>query len=354
MHEPRPGYYTWRDPRDKKTHVLGRIPLSQAIYEAQEANVIVERGRIVKSLAERISDGNQTVAELIGRMPTEGLRASTVTHRGYLDAAIINAIGKVSCGDLTTKHIADFLEPLIEQGKKRWANAIRNRLIAVCKRGAALGWMKDNPAVNTERVKSKTKRRRLTLEEFQAIFEKAPEVADWLQNAMLLALVSGQDRSTVARWERSFVKEDVAHLQRSKTSIRMEIPTMIRLEAIGMSLADVIARCETTGVVSKYLIHHRKGNGRAPRGSHVKLGSISNAFAAARTLAGIDGDNAPTFHEIRSLAKRLYDAQGNVDTKALLGHTTDEMSEMYANSRGLAPLKVTVAELRSEQLLNKF
>ncbi|RKT98633.1 integrase [Burkholderia sp. Nafp2/4-1b] len=65
-------------------------------------------------------------------------------------------------------------------------------------------------------------------------------------------------------------------------------------------------------------------------------------------------DDAPTFHQIRSLAKRLYDAQGNVDTKALLGHTTDEMSEMYANSRGLAPMKVTVAPLSSEQSLNKF
>lgn len=354
MHEPRPGYYTWRDPRDGKTHILGRIPLAQAIYEAQEANLIVERGKVVKSLAERISDGKQTVAELIARMPTKDVKESTLKHRGYLDAAIIKAIGNVVCADLTTKHIADFLEPLVDEGKKRWAHAIRNRLLAICRRGLALGWMKTDPAISTERPRPKTKRRRLTLEEFQAIFEKAPEVADWLQNAMLLALVSGQDRSTIARWERSFIHDDVAHLQRAKTSIRIEIPVSLRMEAIGMSLADVIARCKATGVVSKYLIHHVRNQGRAVRGSYVKLGNISNSFAEARALAGIEGDDAPTFHEIRSLSKRLYDAQGNVNTKELLGHMTEEMSEMYADSRGIAPVKVTIRPLCFEQPLNKF
>lgn len=352
LHEPRPGYYTWRDPRDGKTHVLGRMALAQAIHEAQEANVVAGSGKLGKTLAERLMTPKQTVADLIKRMPTEGLKASTLTTRSYIDAAIVNGIGPVPCGDLTTKHIADLIEPLIEQGKKRWAQSIRNRLMSICRRGMSLGWMTTNPVTDTERPKPKTKRRRLKLDEFQAIFEKAPEVNDWLQNAMLLALVSGQDRSTIARWERSFSSDSVVLLQRSKTSVKIEIPLALRLDAIGLSLADVITRCKATGVVSKYLIHHVKNQGRAVRGSHVKLGSISNAFAEARTLAGIDADNAPTFHEIRSLAKRLYDEQGGIDTKALLGHMTDAMAEMYADSRGIAPIKVTIGVQSSERILN--
>ncbi|MBC8739455.1 hypothetical protein F6X40_22205 [Paraburkholderia sp. UCT31] len=62
----------------------------------------------------------------------------------------------------------------------------------------SLGWMTANPALNTEPVKTKVKRRRLTLDDFCAVQAKAPEVANWLENAMLLALVSGQDRSTCA------------------------------------------------------------------------------------------------------------------------------------------------------------
>jgi len=354
LHEPRPGYFTWRDPRDGKTHVLGRMPLAQAIHEAQEANMVVEKAKATRTLAERLSEPSDTVADLIARMPKEGLKKSTLNTRRYHDAAIIAAIGHIRCADLTTKHIADFLEPLVAAGKKRWAHAIRVRLLAICRRGASLGWMKSNPAADTERPRFKTARRRLTLEEFKAILEKAPEVADWLQNAMLLALVSGQDRSTIARWERTFVHGDIAAVQRSKTSIRIEIPLALRLDAIGMSLADVIALCKSTGVVSKYLIHHRRNQGRAVRGAHVKLGSISNAFAAARELAGIGGENPPTFHELRSLSKRLYDAQGGVDTRALLGHMTAAMSEMYADSRGIAPVKVTISAKSSEHLLNKF
>jgi hypothetical protein len=171
---------------------------------------------------------------------------------------------------------------------------------------------------------------------------------------MLLALVSGQDRSTIGTWQRSFSRGDVVLLQRAKTSVKIEIPLALRLDAIDMSLADVIARCKSTGVVSKYLIHHVRTQGRAKTGTHVKLGSISNAFADARTKAGIpDDEHAPTFHEIRSLAKRLYDAQGGVDTKALLGHMTDAMAEMYADSRGIAPIKVTINRSGSEQIFNR-
>jgi len=117
---------------------------------------------------------------------------------------------------------------------------------------------------------------------------------------MLLALVSGQDRSTVARWERSAVKGDVIIARRSKTDVKVAIPTALRLDAIGMSLADVIAKCKATHVVSKYLIHHVRSVGRVSRGDAVWLATVSS-------------------DEIRSLSKRLYMEQGGVDTRALLG-----------------------------------
>lgn len=353
LHEPRPGYYTYRNPITRKTVVMGRISLALAIFEAHEANAAAEKSRPHVSLAERLAVGEETIADLVQQMPTEGMKENTLKTRGYIDKAIVNGIGSIKCAELTTKHVADLIEPIAKADKKRWAADIRRRLITLCKRGMSLGWMKENPVTNTERPKVKVKRRRLNgIEEFNAILAKAPEVNDWLANAMLLALVSGQDRSTIARWERSFVRGEIAAVQRSKTSIRIEIPLALHMDAIGMSLADVIAKCKSTGVVSKYLIHHVRNQGRAVRGSYVKLGRISNAFADARELAGIVGDDVPTFHEIRSLSKRLYDAQGNVNTKELLGHMTEAMSEMYADSRGIAPIKVTLGKQNFEHLLN--
>jgi hypothetical protein len=235
------------------------------------------------------------------------------------------------------------LEELIDAGKAPWARNLRSRIIAVCKRGAALGWMKDNPAINTEQGKVDVKRRRLKgIEEFNLIFEKAPLVNEWLQNVMLLALVSGQDRATCGRWERNSVKDGIASVLRQKTKVRIEIPVDLRMNELGMSLGDVIARCKSTNIVSKYLIHHTRNSSTTKRGDPISLASITTAFTEARKLARIEGDDAPSFHEIRSLSKRIYEKQGGVDTKALLGHLTESSADLYADSRGIAPIRVKI------------
>jgi integrase len=343
LHEPRPGYYTWRDPRDGKTHVLGRIDLALAIFEAQEANVVAAKSLPTKTLAERISAPRETIADLLKKMPTAGVKPATIQHRKYRDRFIENSIGTIPCADLTTKHVADMLEKIEAEGKMQWAVQIRSRMKALCRRGMALGWMTVNVADQTDRAKVVVKRKRMSLEVFNKTLEKAPEVAPWLPNAMLLALVSGQDLSTVGTWERSAQQDGYAVLTRSKTGVRIAIPLKLRLDVIGLSLEDVIARCRSTGVVSKYLIHHIRPNVHAPRGSKIKLKTISEKFLAARRLAGFKAEDDPTFHEIRSLCKRLYMQQGGVDTKALLGHMSDGTAAIYANTRGLEPVKVKIS-----------
>jgi integrase len=348
LHESKPGYYTYRHPITKKIHALGRIPLAQAIYEAQQINFEIAQVVPRKTLAEKISAHTsaqavkETISDLLKKMPTTGVKESTISHRKYRDRFIEKELGAVPCAELTTKHIADMLEKIEAEGKMQWAVQIRSRMKAICRRGKALGWMKENPADDTERAKVTVRRKRMSFEVFKATLEKAPEVAVWLPNAMLLALVSGQDLSTVGRWERSFQEDGYAVLTRGKTGVRIAIPLELRMNAVGLSLADVIARCRTTGVVSKYLIHHVRGNVRAPKGSPIKLKTISEKFLEARRLAGYRDETDPTWHEIRSLSKRLYMEQGGVDTKALLGHMTDAIADMYANSRGLEPMKVRI------------
>jgi integrase len=318
------------------------MPLAQAIHEAQQANFAIANLKPTTTLVERLNTPKETIADLLLKMPVGKAKPTTIRHRKYVDNAIRDELGAIKCAELTTKHIAEMLEKIEGRGKMQWAVHVRSRMKVLCRRGKALGWMKDNPATDTERAKVIVKRRRLTFEEFQAIYEKAPQVALWLQNAMLLALISGQDRSTVARWERSFQKDGYAVLTRGKTGVRIAIPLELRMDVLGMSLADVIARCRLTGIVSKYLIHHIRPNVNAPKGSAIKIKTFTAKFKEARDLAGITGDDAPTFHEMRSLTKRLYMEQGGIDTKALLGHMTDAIADMYANSRGLEPMKVRI------------
>ncbi|WP_346778436.1 tyrosine-type recombinase/integrase [Paraburkholderia sp. Tr-20389] len=322
---------------------LGYVPVEQAIFEVLEANGKAKEVVQTKRLVERLQEGEETVADLLSKMPTVGVKPATITARRHQDALIRRELGHIKCKALTTKHVAEMLETIEARGKLQWAVNVRSRIKAVCRRGMALGWMDRNPADATERAKVRVKRKRMTLEVFNATLAQAPKVAPWLANAMLLALVSGQSLSTVARWERRSVKNGEALVTRSKTGVTIAIPVALHMDAVGMSLGDVIARCKQSYVLSKYLIHHLRGKGTTEKGSAIKVKTISEKFLRARRLAGYVAEDDPTFHEIRSLCKRLYDEQGNVDTKALLGHLSDATANLYANSRGLEPIKVRIA-----------
>lgn len=341
LHEPRPGYYVWRDPRDGKTHVLGRVALAQAIHEAIEANVVVSQSMSRQTLTDRLK-GARTVSDLIKRMPRDELKAATRRSYNSHNNAILAKFGDRDCVSIKTDELSDFLDAIKEKGTLRMAQAIRTRLIDVFARGVSIGWVPANPAAVTLSIQANVKRQRLTLETFKMILAKAPEVADWFPNAMLLALVSGQDRSTIGAWERGWTKDGTATVYRQKTDKWIAIPTALRMDAIGLSLADVIAQCKSSSVVSKFLIHHPRSVGAAKRGDPIRLQTITDCFTEARRLAELPDKHGVSFHEIRSLSKRLYDEQGSVDTKALLGHSTDATAAIYANNRGIEPIKVKI------------
>lgn len=335
LYEPRPGYYIWRHPTTGETFTLGAIPFPNARNQALQANAHLQAK--APTLVDRLTGATHTVADLLDDMPTSG-NPNTVKSRRSMDKVIRAAIGTIPCGQLEVKDCADVLRPIVHAGKLRWAESVRSRLIAMCQRGMQNGWMKANPAEVTEKPTVVVKRKRLTLEGFQAIYDKAPLVSEWLQDAMMLALVTGQDRSTVAKMSRTDVVGDALMCARSKTKVRVAIPLALRLDVLDVTLRDLVMKPPT--VVTRLLVHHQIPYGNAPVGSKVHPDRISHAFTEARQLAGIPDKGAPTFHEIRSLCKRLYDEQGGVDTKALLGHKDEKSAALYADTRDNAPIVV--------------
>lgn len=344
LYEPRPGYFVWRHPTTGETLPIGRIPLASAKAEAVAANLHVEGMR--PSLVERVSGSTQTIADLLGKMPP-AVAANTLKSRRSLDKAITEALGAKRCSDLTVADCAGLLEAVEESGRARLAQALRSRLLAVCKRGMQLGWMDSNPVDPTRQAAPQVKRGRLTLESYRAIRAQADAVAEWLGLAMDLALCTGADRVTVATLSRADIDGDWLQYQRSKTGIKLRVPLSLELRAAGLVLSDLVR--SRTGVVSRLLVHHVKPWGNAPVGSKVHPDRISHLFTEARKLAGIPDEGAPTFHEIRSLAKRLYEAQGNVDTQWLLGHQDRRTAKLYADPRGAEAVVVKVGPLPSSE-----
>lgn len=345
LYEPRTGYFVWRHP-DGRTLPLGRIPLADARNEALAANAYV--AETAPSLVERLTGEDKTLGDVITAMP-EPANANSAKSARSLDKRIRKALGDVLCTRLSVRDCSDLIDAALAEGKARTAEALRSRLSVLCAKAMAKGWMESNPAEATERPEVTVQRSRLTLELFQQVYAKAPEVCEWLQPAMRLAIVTGQDRSTICAMERSHVTDEHLTVWRTKTrdtNQPVDIPLALRLDALGWSLADLVK--PRTGVLSRFLVHHVRPWGNAPAGAAIHVNALSRAFTEARKLAEVpdvmpDGKGAPTFHEIRSLSKRLYLKQGGVDTKALLGHATDSSANLYADPRGVEHIRVRVA-----------
>lgn len=336
LYESKPGYFVWRSLAGK-TLALGRVPLRDARAEAIAANAYEADAK--PSLVDRLAGGTNTIADLLDKMKA----AKTVnTGRAWksLDKIIRMALGPTECGSLTVAQCAELIEGIVASGKQRSAEAVRARLVQVCRRGQRLGWMPTNPAEVTESPDVDVKRGRLTLATFHAIYDAAPNVADWLQRAMMIGLVLGADRVTIARLTRSNVADGLLTYRRSKTKTWIAVPLGLRLDAVGVSLDDLVSQRST--VLSPYLLHHMHAQGKAKIGAPVHPDTISQAFTDARMLAKIPDEAAPTFHELRSLCKREYEKQGGVDTKALLGHAGIRTAELYADPRGIEAVKVRI------------
>ena len=342
LYESKPGYYVWRSKLTGKTLAIGKVTLAQAKADAAAANAL-EAG-IAPRLVDRMSGSTNTVANILDNMKDPAtLAANTTRTRKSLDGKIRAALGTIECRALTVAHCAEFLEAIEDSGRARSAESLRSRLIQVCRRGMRLGWIAMNPAEVTQAPTVVVKRERLTMRTFSAVYATAPKVAPWLQHAMLLGLVLGADRLTLAGLKRSNVAGGMVTYTRQKTGVTVCVPVELRMDVVGVSLGELVSR--RSAILSPYLIHHIRAQGQAKAGAPVHPDTISQAFTDARRLAGIPDENAPTFHELRSLSKREYMKQGGVDTKALLGHAGERVAELYANARGAEPVVVKLAHV---------
>jgi integrase len=335
----RRGYFTWRHPVTRKEYGLGRDEPA-AIAAAREANE-----HIRATLVERIASSTRTLGEFlpIYRRHLETVpmaRRTLYCYRSHLKAIETRLAGVVigtryEDAPLITAACADFLDVYVSAGKRRQAKALLSTLRALFAHMAAKGWLAVNPVRDIALPAPRVQRQRLTLDDFRAIYAEAPAVAYWLPRAIELALVTLQRVEEVSAMTCRAVQDERLRVIQRKTQARLRIPLSMKLEAAGWSLTDVVARCRDL-TQAQHLVHHIEHQGRAKPGMRVHPQTISAAFSEARSRAGIaiqEGKTPPTFHELRSLGIRLYEAEG-YDPQGLAGHKDAATTALYRDSRG--------------------
>lgn len=316
------GYYYYRHPMTKEVFGLGRNK-AQAVTQSVQANLEIQ-GEAV-TLWDRIS----------------GKAARTVND--WCDEYgphprmkwLREGIGHYVIEKLTPLQINEWLDKW--SGKPRMRQAMLSTAKVVLGEAIGKGWITHNPASDLTTETPVTMRERLTLADFKVIYEKA----DWpLKRAMEFALMTGARRENVINLMWADVADGHLHIEHIKSKkgeepMKVRYPLAMYLPDVGWTLGDVVARCKDN-ILSKHIIHHKAHAGMAKPGMKFRDKTIEQLFRDAREAAGIvarDGRTPPTFHEIRALAKMLWDAQG-MDTKTMLGHKTEKMAALYRDRRG--------------------
>jgi integrase len=336
----RDGYYSYKSPLDGRERGIGRDRL-KAIQFAREANAEIRRLSGEQSAAEWVRGESAKTwgtwldkyKELLGKRSIA--RRTRVFYELLMRRARAQWPESIAITAIDTAMIADAVDAIEAEGKHRMAQAYRQWLQDCFRCSIAKGWRLDNPVSVTDRVKNKTKRARLTLDMVLAIC-KAPTTRPWLRNAIMLALVTGQRREDIVGAKRKDVREGCLWVEQRKTGAKVAIPLALRLDALGCSLGEVIDQCRATNILSHYIVHQTTQRGGSRLGAPIYVGAVTKQFTAAMRLLSIDwSDRTPaTFHELRSLSKRLYDAQGGVNTQQLLGHSSPDTAAIYSDGRG--------------------
>lgn len=338
------GYYYFRDPDSGKKKGLGHDK-AKAFSAARSANKVIAartESELVKWVsgveAMTLKDWLPIYRELW--IKKKGPAESTLEAADrYLKRFAETDFAWKPLNQITTVEVSKYIDDLEKDSGLGAATNMRSRLLDVFEYAITKGHVETgkNPVAPTIPPNYEPSRDRLSLEQFLLIRSKA---SPWLANAMNLALLTGQRVSDVSEMKFANVIDGYLHIEQVKSQgdTKLKLDVNIRLAAIDMTIGDAIKQCRDR-IVSKYLVHHTRTSGTYKAGEAVSQDGISGAFSDLRDELKIVATSAertpPTFHEIRSLAKRLYTKEyGKEFSQALLGHKTEAMSAKYEDLRG--------------------
>lgn len=290
--------------------------------------------------------------------------------------SIINTLdknhGRLELNKITTKRIKELLDTYVSQGKARMAQSIRSLYIDVFVEAAQAGEINgnNNPASIVKNPTAKVTKSRLSLEQFNKITEHQNYLPH--KCSYLLALVTAQRRTDLALLRRfkgddwddkyiayrnnpnhfidpkndygsfaglvehapySFIEKEHLHVFQLKTGKLLKIPMGLNLDKLGISIKDVV-EMSLIEKDSPFVLQHKTARAKNKVGDPLHPDTISRSFKRARDDAKVEWNGtAATFHEIRSLAERLYREQG-IDTRLLCGHSQQKMTDRYNDLRG--------------------
>jgi len=298
------------------------------------------------------------------------MKPNTFRTKKNIVLAIEKAHGELFFADISVLQIDELITSYVKQDKNRMAQSVRSTYVDIYKiaLGKGIPYITENRADKTLNPTAKVQRERLTYAHFEKVIASYKYEPHRL--SALLAAVTGQRRTDLCLmrkskgkdWDErykayrrnpnhfikgeytsfanlvqyapySFVEDGQLCMFQLKTGNLLRIPLSLKLDKLGLSVGDIINRANIFRF-SPFVLHHTIKRSTNEVGAPLHADTVSRTFAKAIKDTGIEYTlKAPTFHELRSLAEREYKDQG-VNTKKLLGHKHEKMTDEYDDLRG--------------------
>ncbi|PSJ23605.1 integrase [Halomonas sp. ND22Bw] len=353
------GYYIYRRPDTGTRHGMGRDRA-----KAQDAARILN-ARLMKGVdyaARVLGEEGDTLATAVKAWlaewvePDKKLSKWTKRAKRGRGNRLIEDAGDMPLATLDTRWCAQYLD---ENHQGSAYVQYRAVLKQVCQFAQTKGWLQTNPVEPTRSSNQYEKvRRRLTVEQFQAIYAHAP---DWMQIAMELGLLCLFGRAEAVNARFDDVRGNRLHYVRQKTKERSKT-AYVAIE-VTPPVDDLIKRARALPPMSPYLVHRHPERMRksASKDHWTQLSGdqVSKEFARLRlkvpSIKRLPENARPTFHEIRALGSRLQELAGTevADIQVLMGHADPDMTQVYLDGHDIRWQQAKGTALSMAELLGK-
>lgn len=189
----------------------------------------------------------RTVSAMVESFLTHGtadLRPATIKSYTAKKKPILAVFGDMPPAEVTSGHVAQYLELRRQQGHSVAGNREIEVLSSAYNYGQRNGMCDTNPCRGVRRNRERPRRRYIRDDEFRSAFERASEP---FQDLLAVALLTGLRQRDLRFLRRDQVGKGVILLEESKTGKRLEIALT---ESLRFFLDRAMTRCESEWVLT--------------------------------------------------------------------------------------------------------
>lgn len=281
-------------------------PLSRDLHDA-----LVEYARLTSKSKSHGRELQELVDKSLADM-AKTVSANTLKNYKTASRRVLEAFDEFAPEQIRPVHIAQFLDDA--KDTPSMANLLLAFLKGVFVRAVRWGVVEADPTRDIRQFRTAKRTRYITQDEYSRIQEHASPA---LKCLMDIAYITGQRIGDVMSIRYSDISDAGLFVQQEKTGARILI-------AMTPDLADAIQRARDLhkSVKGLSLFHKRDG-------SPLSYFTIYGHWRRACNAAGVEDAH---FHDIRAAAATDAKAAG-MDSKTLLGHTTESSHSRYLRSK---------------------